>query len=72
MIALVTAGRIAGRFEGRTIPHTDFPRILNLYANGTLDLDSMITRRLALEEINDAFEAIRAGEAVRTLIIHGD
>jgi S-(hydroxymethyl)glutathione dehydrogenase / alcohol dehydrogenase len=62
--------RIVGSNYGSCNPEIDFPKILNLYQQGRLDLDSMISRRLKLEQINEAFDAIAHGEAVRSVIVY--
>ena len=46
----------------------DIPRYLELYRQGRLLLDEMITRRAGLGEINDAFRAMKAGEVARTVL----
>ncbi len=63
--------RIIGCNYGSCRPAIDFPRILDLYTNGTIDLDALITRRLRLDEVNEAFAAMGRGESVRSLIVHG-
>jgi S-(hydroxymethyl)glutathione dehydrogenase/alcohol dehydrogenase len=62
--------RIVGSNYGSCAPAIDFPRILQLYQQGVIDLDSMISQRIQLEDINDAFEAIGRGEAVRSVIVY--
>lgn len=62
--------RVLGCNYGSCNPGIDFPRILGLYQQGRLNLDSMISRRLPLEEINDAFAAMAAGEVVRSVIVY--
>lgn len=47
---------------------TDFHRMVALWRAGRLDIEGMISRRLALEEINDAFAAMQAGEVIRQVI----
>jgi Zn-dependent alcohol dehydrogenase len=39
-----------------------------LWRSGRLDLEGMITRRLALEDVNDAFGALAAGDVIRQVI----
>ena len=46
---------------GLTIPQIDINRYLNLYKQDKLKLDSLITRRFKLSDINEAFDTIRAG-----------
>jgi S-(hydroxymethyl)glutathione dehydrogenase/alcohol dehydrogenase len=59
---------IVGSNYGSANPPIDFPKILGLAGSGRLELASMITARVSLANINDAFEAMRRGEGVRTLI----
>lgn len=47
----------------------DFPRLVALAETGRLDLGSMVTRRIALDDVNDAFRAMDAGEEIRTVIV---
>jgi len=53
---------------GGTRPQEDFPSLATAYLDGRLKLDEMITGRISLDEINDGFDALRAGEAIRTVI----
>jgi S-(hydroxymethyl)glutathione dehydrogenase/alcohol dehydrogenase len=47
---------------------SDFHRMIRLWKTGRLDLEGMITRRIDLTEINDAFDAMERGEGVRSVI----
>jgi len=60
--------KLLGSMYGSANVRVDFPRLLRLWKAGKLDLEGMITRRLALEEINDAFRAMQAGEVIRSVI----
>jgi len=55
---------------GNARPRRDFPWLAQLYLDGKLMLDELITRRIALEEINSGFDAIRRGETVREVIVN--
>jgi S-(hydroxymethyl)glutathione dehydrogenase / alcohol dehydrogenase len=46
----------------------DIPNYLELYRQGRLDLDQMISARRSLADINDAFRAMNAGEVARTVL----
>jgi S-(hydroxymethyl)glutathione dehydrogenase/alcohol dehydrogenase len=48
---------------------SDIPNYLEFYRQGRLDLDSMISRRGHLDDINDAFRAMKAGEVARTVLM---
>jgi S-(hydroxymethyl)glutathione dehydrogenase/alcohol dehydrogenase len=62
--------RILGCIYGSCNPPVDFPRILGLHRRGRLDLDSIVTRRIPLEQVNEAFTAMAAGEGVRTVVVY--
>ena len=47
----------------------DFPRFIGLVETGRLDLGTMVSRRIALDEVNDAFRAMEAGEVIRSVIV---
>ena len=47
----------------------DIPHYLELYRQGRLKLDELITRRIALDDINDAFRAMDEGEGARNVIV---
>jgi S-(hydroxymethyl)glutathione dehydrogenase / alcohol dehydrogenase len=47
---------------------TDIPLYLDFYRQGRLDLDSMVTKRGRLGDINEAFRAMKAGEVARTVL----
>jgi S-(hydroxymethyl)glutathione dehydrogenase/alcohol dehydrogenase len=46
----------------------DIPRYLEFYRQGRLLLDEMVTRRGRLEDVNEAFRAMKAGEVARTVL----
>lgn len=54
---------------GGARPRRDFPWLAQLYLDGRLKLDELITRRISLDGINDGFAAMTRGEAIRTVII---
>ena len=53
---------------GSSRPRIDFPRLANLYMNGELFLDEMITKKYKIEDINEGFDALERGELARGLI----
>jgi S-(hydroxymethyl)glutathione dehydrogenase/alcohol dehydrogenase len=59
---------LTGCEGGHTNPTTDIPRYLNLHRNGKLKLDGLVTHRFPLDQINDALDAVRSGEAGRCII----
>lgn len=59
---------IKGCYLGSSVPARDIPRYLELYAQGLLPVEKLVTHRLRLEEINEGFERLAAGKALRQLI----
>ncbi|MGI9622573.1 MAG: Zn-dependent alcohol dehydrogenase [Acidimicrobiales bacterium] len=59
---------LVGSYYGGTDVRTDFHRLLKLYRHGKLDLEGMISKRITLDEINPALEAVRQGEVIRQVI----
>jgi NDMA-dependent alcohol dehydrogenase len=59
---------ITGSFYGSCSPQIDMPMLLDLYMDGQLPLDRLISRTYPLEEINEAFAAMNAGEVARAVI----
>jgi S-(hydroxymethyl)glutathione dehydrogenase / alcohol dehydrogenase len=59
---------LRGSYYGSANIRRDFPKLLALWRSGQLDLEGMITRRLKLEDINDAFVAMASGEVIRQVI----
>jgi S-(hydroxymethyl)glutathione dehydrogenase/alcohol dehydrogenase len=59
---------LKGSNYGSARPSVDFPRILGLQAEGRLKLDRMVSARLPLDAINEAFELMRQGSGARTVI----
>lgn len=69
-LALAEGGiRIIGSNYGSTVPGRDFPRLAALYLAGKLPVDELISDRIGLEEINEAFDAMRRGERARSVVV---
>ncbi len=70
VLALAEAGKtLVGSNYGGAVPSIDFPRIATLYLAGRLPLDDLISHRVPLSEVNEAFDAMRAGQRTRTVLI---
>lgn len=48
---------------------TKLPEIVDWYMEKKIDLDSLVTHRLKLEQINEGFEMMKSGESIRTVIV---
>lgn len=60
--------KLLGCLGGGNIPARDIPRIMRHYQQGTLNLEKLVETRIPLERVNEAFDALRKGEAVRSVI----
>ena len=47
----------------------DYPKIIEMARTGKIQLKPVVTHRFKLEEINDAFELMRKGEALRSIVV---
>ena len=61
--------RIQGCSMGSNRFKVDMPKYVDFYQRGLLRLDEMITRRGRLEDVNEAFRAMKAGEVARTVLM---
>ena len=60
---------VKGSYMGSCLPERDVPRFLGLYRQGRLPIAKLMSDRLKLEQINEGFERLAAGAAVRQLIV---
>jgi S-(hydroxymethyl)glutathione dehydrogenase/alcohol dehydrogenase len=60
---------ILGCMMGSNRFRIDVPRYVELYRSGALKLDEMISARLPLERVNEAFESMRCGTAARSVVV---
>lgn len=67
---MVSARSVVGCQYGSTVPERDFPLLLDLWQQGRMPLDRLVTRRISLHEVNSAFEDLTAGTGVRTVIVN--
>ena len=59
---------IKGCWYGSSNVQEDVPKLIGWYREGKLKLDELISRRIGLDEVNDAFRAMEAGEVARSVI----
>ena len=59
---------IQGSLYGMGSPRDAMPNLLNLYAAGRLKLDELITRRYALDDVNQAYADMRSGVNIRGVV----
>ena len=61
--------RILGCYYGSAVPERDFPWILDLYRQGRIKLDELISQRYSLDQINEAYADLLKGDARRGVIL---
>lgn len=66
---MADAKRLQGTVYGGTDPARDIPRLLALASSGALDLARLVTARIGLDDVEDAFRAMLSGEVARSLIV---
>jgi Zn-dependent alcohol dehydrogenase len=59
---------LIGCMQGDIVAQVHIPRYVDLYMDGKLPIDKMITRSYTLDEINEAFMALDKGEVIRSVI----
>ena len=68
-LGLFLGKTLNGAYFGSAHFRIEMPALVELYMAGRLKLDELISRTYPLEAINDAFEAMKKGEALRSLIV---
>jgi len=66
--SLLSEKKLQGSSMGSNRFRKDMPRYIDFYLQGRLKLDEMITRTGKLEDVNEAFRAMKAGEVARTVL----
>lgn len=69
-VSLVAEERtLRGSYLGSCVPARDVPRFVALYRAGRLPVDRLLSHRLELEQLNEGFDRLARGEAVRQVVI---
>ena len=61
--------QLVGSLFGSANIRKDIPRLFELYLQGQLNLDDLITKTYTLDQINEGYEAMRNGENIRGVIL---
>jgi len=61
---------IKGCWYGSSNVQQDVPKLIDLYKKGELKLDELISREISLDEVNEAFDAMKTGEVARSVIVY--
>ena len=65
---LVTGRSWRGTAFGGARGRTDVPRIVDWYMEGKLNIDDLITHKMPLERINEAFDLMHEGKSIRSVV----
>jgi Zn-dependent alcohol dehydrogenase len=69
-VSLVAEERtLKGSYLGSCVPKRDIPRFIEMYKAGRLPVDRLLTHTLALDELNEGFDRLAAGQGVRQAVI---
>jgi alcohol dehydrogenase len=59
---------LKGSYIGTCVPARDIPRFIALYRDGRLPVNRLLSGKLKLEDINEGFDRLHDGSAVRQVI----
>jgi S-(hydroxymethyl)glutathione dehydrogenase/alcohol dehydrogenase len=60
---------LKGTLYGSVRPNVDFPWLVDLYMDGRLKVDELVSRTYALQEINEGFAAMLSGDVARGVVV---
>ena len=62
-------GALKSSWYGDCLPERDFPTLISLYLQGRLPLEKFVSERIGLDDIEDAFHKMHAGEVLRSVVV---
>ncbi|MDA2805450.1 S-(hydroxymethyl)mycothiol dehydrogenase [Nocardiopsis suaedae] len=62
-------GAVKSSWYGDCLPSRDFPMLIDLYLQGRLDLDAFVSERIALDDVEEAFERMGKGSVLRSVVV---
>jgi S-(hydroxymethyl)mycothiol dehydrogenase len=62
-------GSLKSSWYGDCLPERDFPTLISLYLQGKLALEKFVSERIGLDDIEDAFHKMHAGEVLRSVVV---
>ena len=69
-VQLVTGRVWKGTAFGGARGRTDVPKIVDWYMDGKINIDDLITHKLPLDQINQAFDLMHAGKSIRSVVTY--
>jgi S-(hydroxymethyl)mycothiol dehydrogenase len=61
-------GALKSSWYGDCLPSRDFPMLIDLYLQGRFDLDAFVSETIALDQVEQAFEKMHAGDVLRSVV----
>lgn len=62
-------GALTSSWYGDCLPSRDFPMLIDLYLQGRLDLDGFVSEKIALDDIEEAFDKMHRGDVLRSVVV---
>jgi S-(hydroxymethyl)mycothiol dehydrogenase len=62
-------GALKSSWYGDCLPERDFPTLISLHLQGRLPLEKFVTERIGLDDVEDAFKKMHAGEVLRSVVM---
>ncbi|NLV81052.1 MAG: S-(hydroxymethyl)mycothiol dehydrogenase [Rhodococcus sp.] len=62
-------GSLKSSWYGDCLPERDFPTYVDLYQQGRLPLEKFVTERIGIDDVEKAFETMRRGEVLRSVVV---
>jgi S-(hydroxymethyl)mycothiol dehydrogenase len=62
-------GAIKSSWYGDCLPSRDFPLLIDLYLQGRFPLDQFVTEAIGLDDVEEAFDNLRQGEVLRSVVV---
>jgi alcohol dehydrogenase len=69
LVLTAQARTVIGSYLGSSVPSRDIPRYVEMWRDGRLPLEKLVTSHIGLEELNEALESLAAGQALRQIVI---
>ncbi|WP_062209355.1 S-(hydroxymethyl)mycothiol dehydrogenase [Streptomyces sp. NBRC 109706] len=62
-------GALKSSWYGDCLPSRDFPMLIDLYRQGRLDLDAFVSETINLDQVEEAFARMHAGDVLRSVVV---
>ena len=62
-------GALKSSWYGDCLPERDFPTLVDLYQQGRLPLEKFVSERIKLDDVEEAFHTMHAGEVLRSVVV---